>query len=144
MPKPTQVVCPECDAVNRVTDTELRASAKCEECRELLFQAKSLALNARRFERHVTGSDIPLLVDFWAPTCGPCRTLAPAFEAAARCLEPSVRLIKMNADEAHRLATQFGVLSIPMLLLFKNGREAARITGAMGTGRVVTWTREHL
>ena len=144
MSDPTHVVCPKCDAVNRVPDTELGASAKCEECRESLFQAKSLTLNARRFERHVTRSDIPVLVDFWAPCCGPCRTLAPAFEEAARCLKPSVRLVKMNADEACGLANQFGVLRIPMLLLFKNGREAARISGAMDSGRLVSWTRDHL
>ena len=138
------IVCPRCDAVNRVPESKLGDEAKCGKCHHALFQAKPLALDAVRFERHVSRSGVPVLVDFWAPWCGPCHMMAPAFEEAARRLEPAVRLVKVNTEEAQSLGMQYGIRSIPTLLLFKGGREVARTSGAMDPGGLVAWTRQHL
>jgi thioredoxin 2 len=144
MSKPVHVVCPKCDAVNRVPQGRLGEGAKCGKCHEPLFSGYPVALDEQRFAHHVDRSDLPLLVDFWAPWCGPCRLMAPAFEEAARVLEPRVRLVKVDTEEAQGLATRLGVRSIPTLALFKGGREIARAAGAMDTGRLVAWVRQHL
>jgi thioredoxin 2 len=144
MSDPVHVVCPECDAVNRVPPAKLGDGAKCGKCHETLFHARPLALDASRFAHHVARSDVPVLVDFWAPWCGPCHMMAPAFEEAARRLEPDVRLVKVNTEEAQAVAMQYGIRSIPTLVLFKWGREAARVSGAMDPGRLVSWTRGNL
>ena len=138
------VVCPHCDSVNRVPATKLGAGARCGRCHEALFQGHPLALDRLRFARHLERSDVPLLVDFWAPWCAPCRMMAPAFEEAAMRLEPGVRLVKVNTEEAQDLAMQYGIRSIPTLVLFKGGRELARASGAMDAGSLVAWTRQHL
>jgi len=144
MSEPLHVVCPQCDAVNRVPQAKLGADARCGGCHQPLFQARPLPLDAARFERHVGRSDLPILVDFWAPWCGPCRTMAPAFEEAARHLEPAVRLVKVNTEEAQGLAMQLGIRSIPTLVLFRGGREHARTSGAMDPRSLVAWTRKNL
>ncbi len=138
------IVCPHCDAVNRVPAEKLGAGAKCGKCHRPLFVGQPLALDAARFQRHLERSDIPLLVDFWAPWCGPCRMMAPAFEQAAGQLEPRVRLVKVNTEEAQSLGMQYGIRSIPTMVLFHHGREVARMSGAMGAGDIVNWTRQHL
>jgi thioredoxin 2 len=101
-------------------------------------------LDEQRFARHLGRSDVPLLVDFWAPWCGPCRMMAPAFEAAARELEPRVRLVKVNTEENQGLAGRLGIRSIPTLALFRGGGEVARTAGAMDTQRIVAWARQGL
>jgi thioredoxin 2 len=101
-------------------------------------------LDEQRFARHLGRSDVPLLVDFWAPWCGPCRMMAPAFEAAARELEPRVRLVKVNTEENQGLAGRLGIRSIPTLALFRGGSEVARTAGAMDTQRIVAWARQGL
>ncbi|NCA69973.1 MAG: thioredoxin TrxC [Sphingobacteriia bacterium] len=138
------VVCPACDAVNRVPRQRLGAGAKCGKCRQPLFLAHPLALDERRFAHHVERSDLPLLIDFWAPWCGPCRMMAPAFEAAASRLEPELRLIKVNTEEAQGLAARLGIRSIPTLALFRGGREVARTAGAMDTAGILAWVRQSL
>ena len=138
------VVCSGCDAVNRVPQAKLADGAKCGKCHGALFQAKPLALGEGRFQHHVGHSGLPLLVDFWAPWCGPCQMMAPAFEEAARRLEPAVRLVKVNTEEAQSLGMRYGIRSIPTLLLFRDGREVARTSGAMDPGGLVAWTRQHL
>ena len=138
------VVCPHCDSVNRVPATRLGAGARCGRCRETLFQGHPLLLDRLRLVKHLERSDVPLLVDFWAPWCAPCRMMAPAFEEAATRLEPGVRLVKVNTEEAQDLAMQYRIRSIPTLVLFKGGREVARSSGAMDAGSLVAWTRQHL
>ncbi len=144
MSQSLHVVCPHCDAVNRVPRDRLVAAPQCGQCHRPLFAGHPTALDEARFARHVQRSDLPILVDFWAPWCGPCRTMAPAFEAAAGTLEPQIRLVKVNTEEAQGLSARLGIRSIPTLALFRSGAEAARTAGAMDTRSIVAWAREHL
>lgn len=138
------VVCAKCDAVNRVPRDRLGAGAKCGKCHVPLFSGAPLALDEAGFAHHVGRSDLPLVVDFWAAWCGPCQMMAPAFEEAARVLEPQVRLVKVNTEEAQALSARLGIRSIPTLALFRSGREVARTAGAMDAGHLVAWARQYL
>jgi len=133
------VVCPHCDTVNRVPRAKLAAGGRCGACHQPLFEGRPVALDGARFARHLEQSDIPLLVDLWASWCGPCHAMAPAFERAARRLEPSIRLVKVNIDQAPALAEQFGVRSIPTIVLARRGREIDRIAGARSETDLVNW-----
>jgi len=144
MTDPSHIVCPHCHTTNRVPQADLQNAPDCGRCHQPLFTARSTALNGESFERHIGRNDIPVLVDFWAPWCGPCRQMAPAFEQAAGQLEPAVRLAKVNTEEAQGLGQRFNIRSIPTLALFKGGREIARQAGAMGAADIVRWTRAHL
>lgn len=144
MSESLHIVCPACDAVNRVPRERLGEGARCGKCREPMFTGTPVALDENRFARHVDRGDLPLLVDFWAPWCGPCRAMAPAFEAAARQLEPHVRLVKVNTEEAQGLAARLGIRSIPTLALFRGGRELARTAGAMDTRAILSWVRQQV
>ena len=139
MTNPLHLVCPHCQSINRLPSTRLAQRPQCGRCHRPLFQAQPVELGAASFARHVGRSDIPVLVDFWAPWCGPCQAMAPAFVQAASMLEPRVRLAKVNTEDEQQLAAQFGIRSIPTLILFKSGREVARQAGAMGASEIVRW-----
>jgi thioredoxin 2 len=130
--------------VNRVPEQRLAEEPKCGKCRRPLFNATPIALDGAGFERFVGRSELPLLVDFWAPWCGPCRMMAPAFEQAARRLEPRVQLIKLNTEEQQAVAARYGIRSIPTLILFRGGAEIARASGAMDAAGLVAWTTKQL
>ena len=144
MTQAVHVVCPRCDAVNRVPPDRLAEDAKCGKCRAPLFAGAPLALDEGRFAKHLGRSDLPLVVDFWAPWCAPCRAMAPAFEAVARRIEPQARLIKVNTEEAQGLAMRQGIRSIPTLVVFRGGQEVARTSGAMDAAALENWIRRSL
>jgi len=139
MPEPIQVVCPHCDTINRVPGDRLAAGPRCGECHAPLFEGHPAALSEAQFRRHLSRSGIPLLVDFWASWCGPCRMMAPEFEAAARALEPRMRLAKVSTEEAPGLAAELRITGIPLLALFAGGQEVARQAGAMSARQIVDW-----
>jgi thioredoxin 2 len=138
------LICPSCHGVNRIPAARLGDSPNCGKCRSPLTDSSPLEVNAAEFNKFVQRSDIPLLVDFWAPWCGPCKMMAPMFAAAAEQLAPSVRLLKVNTEENQQLGAQLGIRSIPTLALFKGGKEVARQPGAMESVQIVAWTRQNL
>ena len=144
MSAPIHIVCPHCAATNRVPPGKPLATAKCGACHRALFDGHPAAVDAEGFAKHVKSNDIAVLVDVWAPWCGPCRVMAPMFEAAASELEPQVRLLKLNADEAPQVSAELGVQGIPALLLLRGGRVVARSAGVMDARHIVSWTRGHL
>lgn len=135
-----QLVCGHCGQINRLPAGRAPTQGKCSKCHAPLFSGHPIEVDQAAFERHVAHSDLPLLVDVWAPWCGPCRAIAPMFARAAEALEPRVQLLKLNSDEAPEISAKFGISGIPTLLLLQKGRELARISGAMDSQRIIAWT----
>jgi thioredoxin 2 len=139
-----QLVCGQCGQINRLPAGRAPTQGKCGKCHAPLFSGHPIEVDQAAFERHVAHSDLPLLVDVWAPWCGPCRAMAPMFARAAQELEPRVQLLKLNSDEAPEVSAKFGISGIPTMLLLQQGRELARVSGAMDSQRIVAWTMSGL
>jgi thioredoxin 2 len=139
-----RIVCPHCHLTNTLPEQRLGEQPRCGGCHQPLFGGTPPELSDATFERHVARNGIPVLVDFWAPWCGPCRAMAPAFVEAATRLEPGMRLAKLNTDEAQSTGARLGIRSIPTMILFRNGQEVARRSGAMTAADIVRWAQGQL
>lgn len=139
MSEHTHIVCGHCDSVVRVPSDRLTQSPRCPKCRAQLFEGKPIELKTANFDKHLTRNDLPLVVDFWAPWCGPCKIMAPNYEQATRQTEPKARFAKVNTEQEQMLGARFGIRSIPTLAVFRGGREMARQSGAMNAGMLVQW-----
>ena len=137
------VVCPQCHAVNRLPDNRLGEGGSCGKCHAPLFNGHPVELNETSFDQHISRSDIPVVVDFWAPWCAPCRGMAPSFAEAARQMEPAYSFAKLDTEQSQNIAARFNIRSIPTIALFKNGREVARQAGAMDTSNIVRWVKNN-
>jgi len=143
MTQPIILACPQCHRKNRIDGARLDQSPRCGVCKAALFSGQPVALDASAFNAHAS-SDLPLVVDFWASWCGPCKQFAPIFERAASSLEPKVRLAKVNTEEQQALAARFGIRSIPTLLIMRNGKEIARVAGAMPAAQFNQWVSQQI
>ena len=137
------VVCPHCGAVNRLPQARLNEMPKCGQCHALLFTGQPVELTrAVNFDRLIGRENIPVVVDFWAPWCGPCRIMGPNFAQVCGEMEPSLRFAKLNTEEVPIVAARYDIRSIPTLILFKDGREIARQSGALDAGNLKRWLQQ--
>lgn len=138
------IVCPFCNTTNRIPAEKLDAGPACGKCRKALFNQLPVTLNADNFRKHINSNDIPVVVDFWAPWCGPCKMMAPAFEQASRDLSPGVRLAKLNTEDEQSIGAQLNIRSIPTMVIFKNGKEVTRQAGAMSVADIKSWVGNYV
>jgi thioredoxin 2 len=138
----SRVVCPNCDSINAVPADRPAEGAKCGRCHDKLFQGGPVELSSAQLQKHLANSDVPVIVDFWAPWCGPCRAMAPIFQQAAQALEPRARFVKVNVDENPDAAQRYGVQGIPALFAFRGGQIAARQAGVADLGLLRGWVEK--
>ncbi len=138
------VFCPACFAPNRLPEARIDAGPRCGACKNALIGGVVPNLNAKYFAKITQGSSLPVMVDCWAPWCGPCKAMAPAFEQAAQALQGQVYFAKLNTEEEQILGQSLGIRSIPTLLLFARGKEVARQAGAMSAEQITSWLKVQL
>jgi thioredoxin 2 len=136
------ISCPNCSATNRLPKDRLADGPTCGKCKKQLFTGKAVALSAANVAATLNHNEIPVLVDCWAPWCGPCKSFAPIFEQAAKTFEPRLRLAKLNTEEQQQIAGRWNIRSIPTLILFKQGKEVARQAGAMSMPQLKQWLQQ--
>jgi len=136
------VVCPHCLKVNRIPKKESYAKANCGSCKKSLLDSKPVSVNADKLATFLANSDIPVVVDFWAPWCGPCLQMAPAFEEAALAMPLQAQFLKVNTEEEQTLGAQYGIRSIPTLIVFKNGKQVDQLSGALSASRLESWVKQ--
>lgn len=138
------VVCVGCGAINRLPTGKDAGGAKCGSCSAALFEGHPADVSAQMLERQIAKGTLPVVVDVWAPWCGPCRYMAPEYEKASQALEPKARFLKLNSDNEQQFSSRHGIRSIPTMIVFKNGREADRVSGAMSAMQIDRWLRDRI
>ena len=137
------VVCPHCLKVNRIPQKESYTKVNCGSCKNSLLSSKPVSVDIQSFQQFLLNSNLPLVVDFWAPWCGPCRQMAPAFEEASVAMSLKAQFLKVNTEEHQQLGGEYGIRSIPTMVIFKNGKEVDRISGALSVQRIQNWVAQH-
>lgn len=138
------IMCPHCGGLNRIPDEKLDQNPACGKCKHPLFTGQPIEMNGQQLLRAIEKTDQPIVVDFWAPWCGPCKMFAPTFSQAAQQLEPHAKLVKINTEIEQQVAAQFNIRSIPTLAIFKQGKEVARQSGAMPLPGFVQWVKQNV
>jgi len=140
----THIVCPYCNGTNRIPKGSTPNEAKCGRCKQFILDTKPIELNSDNIQQHLEKNDIPVLIDFWAPWCGPCKVMGPNFEQASRSFKARVRFAKINTEDQQSLGGYFNIRSIPTLVLFKNGKELDRVSGALDANALISWVQSRL